>query len=95
MSQLTEGIQKMLKRFVSYYKPHKKLLTLDMLAALLISLISMVYPIVTNKMLRLFDQTFNSAEIAEAVFFQEKYYDTLVRSIDGSAVRVRDINNIN
>ena len=40
-----------LKRFVSYYKPHKVMLTLDMLAALLISLIGMVYPIVTNKML--------------------------------------------
>ena len=41
----------MLKRFISYYKPHKKMLTLDMLASLLISLIGMVYPIVTNKML--------------------------------------------
>lgn len=41
----------MLKRFVSYYKPHKAMLTLDMLAALFISLIGMVYPIVTNKML--------------------------------------------
>ncbi len=41
----------MLKRFVSYYKPHKKMLALDMLAALLISVIGMVYPVVTNKML--------------------------------------------
>lgn len=41
----------MLKRFIYYYKPHKKLLTLDMLASLLISVIGMVYPIVTNKML--------------------------------------------
>ena len=41
----------MLKRFVSYYKPHKKMLVLDMLAALLISLTGMVYPIVTNTML--------------------------------------------
>ena len=41
----------MLKRFVSYYKPHKAMLALDMLAALFISLIGMVYPIVTNKML--------------------------------------------
>lgn len=41
----------MLKRFVSYYKPHKKMLVLDMLAALMISIIGMVYPIVTNKML--------------------------------------------
>ena len=41
----------MLRRFISYYKPHKKMLTLDMLAALLISVTGMVYPIVTNKML--------------------------------------------
>ena len=41
----------MLKRFLSYYKPHKKLLVLDMLAALLISLTGMVYPIITRTML--------------------------------------------
>lgn len=44
----------MLKRFVSYYGPHKKMLALDMLASLLISVIGMVYPIVTNKMLNLY-----------------------------------------
>ena len=41
----------MLRRFIPYYKPHIKMLLLDMLAALLISVIGMVYPIVTNKML--------------------------------------------
>jgi ATP-binding cassette subfamily B protein len=41
----------MLKRFLSYYKPHKKMLLLDMLASLFIAIIGMVYPIVTNKML--------------------------------------------
>ena len=41
----------MLKRFLTYYKPHKKLLCLDLAASLLISLIGMVYPVVTNKML--------------------------------------------
>ena len=41
----------MLKRFIKYYKPHKKLLILDMVAALLISLFGMIYPIVTRKML--------------------------------------------
>ena len=41
----------MLKRFLGYYKPHKRLLLLDMLAALFISVIGMVYPVVTNKML--------------------------------------------
>ncbi len=41
----------MLKRFIGYYGPHKKMLALDMTASLLISVIGMVYPIVTNKML--------------------------------------------
>ncbi len=41
----------MLKRFIAYYRPHKKLLVLDLLASLLISLIGMVYPVVTNRML--------------------------------------------
>ncbi len=41
----------MFKRFIHYYKPHMKMLTLDMLASLLISVIGMVYPVVTNKML--------------------------------------------
>ena len=41
----------MFKRFISYYKSHEKMLALDMLASLLISVIGMVYPIVTNKML--------------------------------------------
>ncbi len=44
----------MLKRFISYYKPHKKLFILDMLAAFFISIIGMVYPIVTNKMLNIY-----------------------------------------
>ena len=41
----------MLKRFIAYYKPHKFMFALDMLASLLISVIGMVYPMVTNKML--------------------------------------------
>jgi len=41
----------MLKRFVSYYKPHKFLFSMDMLSSVLISLLGMVYPVVTNKML--------------------------------------------
>ena len=42
---------KLLKRFVSYYKPHKKLLIMDMIAALLISVAGMAYPIITRTML--------------------------------------------
>ena len=41
----------MLKRFISYYKPHRKLFVSDMAASLIISLISLVYPIVTRTML--------------------------------------------
>lgn len=41
----------MLKRFIVYYKPHRLLFALDMLASLLISVIGMTYPIVTNRML--------------------------------------------
>ncbi len=41
----------MLKRFISYYKPHKLIFSLDMLASLAISLIGIVYPIVTRRML--------------------------------------------
>ena len=41
----------MLKKFISYYKPHKKLFFLDMSASLFISVIGMLYPIITRKML--------------------------------------------
>jgi len=41
----------MLKRFIAYYKPHRLMFTLDMVAAFFISLIGMVYPMVTNRML--------------------------------------------
>ncbi len=54
----------MLKRFIHYYKPHKKLLILDLLASLLISVIGMVYPIVTRNMLN--------------VYIPQKMYSTIV-----------------
>ncbi len=41
----------MLKRFISYYKPHKLIFTLDMIAALAVALIGILYPIVTRTML--------------------------------------------
>lgn len=41
----------MLKRFISYYKPHKKIFALDMGASLLVSLIGILYPMVTRTML--------------------------------------------
>ncbi len=44
----------MFKRFIHYYKPYKGLFLLDMLAALLISLIGLFYPILTNTILKNF-----------------------------------------
>ena len=41
----------MFKRFISYYKPHKKMFVLDMLASLFISIIGLCYPIITKNML--------------------------------------------
>lgn len=41
----------MLKKFLSYYKPHKFLFAMDMLASLVMSLIGIVYPIVSRSML--------------------------------------------
>ena len=46
--QQTAGL---LRRFISYYKPHKKLFAMDMTAAFLVSVIGVVYPIITRTML--------------------------------------------
>lgn len=54
----------MLKRFIQYYKPHRVMLTLDMLASLAISIIGMTYPVVTNRMLN--------------IYIPEKMYSTIV-----------------
>ena len=41
----------MLKRFFAYYRPHKLIFTLDMIASLLVSLIALGYPVITRNML--------------------------------------------
>lgn len=56
----------MLKRFLSYYKPHKLIFTLDMLAALLVALIGIVYPIMTRTML---NDLFPNREYKKIVLF--------------------------
>lgn len=38
----------MFKKFISYYKPHKKLLIIDMLCAFLIAVTDLIYPMVTR-----------------------------------------------
>ena len=47
----TTQTRSLLKRFVSYYKPHKKLFMMDMGAALAVAVIGVVYPIITRTML--------------------------------------------
>ncbi len=42
----------MLKRFIRYYKPYKGMFFLDMMASFLISLIGLLYPIITNKVVK-------------------------------------------
>ena len=41
----------MLKRFIAYYRPHRVMFFFDMLASFLVSLIGMVYPVMTRTML--------------------------------------------
>lgn len=41
----------LLRRFIGYYAPHKKLFALDMSASLLVAFIGIVYPVVTRTML--------------------------------------------
>ncbi|MBD5632549.1 MAG: ABC transporter ATP-binding protein [Clostridia bacterium] len=40
-----------LKRFASYYKPHKKLFIIDMICAFIISVFNLVYPYVTKEII--------------------------------------------
>ena len=41
----------MIKRFVRYYKPHKKLFIIDMACAFLISVFNLVYPFITKEII--------------------------------------------
>lgn len=44
----------MFKRFIKYYTPHKVIFIFDMLSSLGISIVGMVYPIITRKMINTF-----------------------------------------
>ena len=41
----------LLRRFLAYYKPHKRLFAMDMCASLLVALAGIVYPVITRRML--------------------------------------------
>ena len=42
----------MLKRFIHYYKPHKKIFILDLIASFLVAAIGIGYPIITNMLMK-------------------------------------------
>ena len=41
----------MIRRFISYYKPHKKLFFLDMFCALLVALCDLFYPMIAQEII--------------------------------------------
>ncbi len=49
MKKVSSGV---LKRFIAYYKPHKKLFLLDMFCAFLIAGIDLIFPMLTRKALQ-------------------------------------------
>lgn len=53
----------MFKRFLSYYKPHRLIFALDMLASFLVSLIGIFYPVVTRKIVNEFTSSTINAQI--------------------------------
>ena len=59
----------MVRRFIAYYRPHKLLFGADMAASLLISLLGMIYPVMTNRLLNDFipNRAYRSIIIAGSV----------------------------
>ena len=41
----------MIRKFISYYKPHRLMFFFDMLASLLVSVIGLSYSMITNEMM--------------------------------------------
>ncbi|AFS77706.1 ABC transporter ATP-binding protein [Gottschalkia acidurici 9a] len=46
---MRNGGKQMIKKFISYYKPHSKLFILDMFCALMIAVIDLIFPMFTRK----------------------------------------------
>jgi ATP-binding cassette, subfamily B, bacterial len=41
----------MFKKFTSYYKPHRKLLFFDLLAASILSMVDLIFPMISREMI--------------------------------------------
>lgn len=51
MNRKREGVLRMIKRFIQYYKPHKKLFIVDMVSAFLVALCDLFYPMITRNII--------------------------------------------
>ena len=71
----------MVRRFIAYYRPHKLLFGADMAASLLISLLGMVYPVMTNRLLNDFipNRAYRSIIIAGSVVLTLYFVRMLLR----------------
>ena len=68
----------MLKKFISYYRPERKIFILDMLVSLMISVIGLVFPVMTRRMLNTYIPDRNIRMIVFAALFVLFMY--LIRS---------------
>src|SRR5690554_4159226 len=44
----------MIKKFIGYYRPHMNLFIIDMICAMLISCVDLIFPIFTNRVLKIY-----------------------------------------
>ena len=71
----------MVRRFIAYYRPYKLLFGADMAASLLISLLGMIYPVMTNRLLNDFipNRAYRSIIIAGSVVLVLYFVRMLLR----------------
>lgn len=82
----------MIKKFISYYKPHKKLFFLDMFCALIVSVIDLVFPIMTNVALKTYYDNMKAIIIIGAcllVLFAIKFFLGYIIGYYGHAMGIR------
>src|SRR5699024_6907555 len=54
MGEIDKEICAMIKKFIGYYKPVKKVFLLDMLCAFLISIFDLFYPMITRNIINIY-----------------------------------------
>ena len=71
----------LLRRFASYYKPHKKIFIMDLIASFLVAAIGIGYPIITNMLMKDFipNENVNGIIIASIVLLAIYFIRMLLR----------------